>query len=751
MVSLRSKPATASDWSYSTTDWQRIEQLGRWVDQTLQESGVRLTMGGEPTFVSGSDFESLQWHTAALGTDKRRLAEQLLMQLQQSFGLGGSLLHHGLGKLYPGESQPRWGLGCYWRADSVPLWTHPHYLISADNRDLTIGVSQTPASAQQFADRLIEQLGISPNGLHEACDRQTGARAGWAIPLLLVQQDGHLRWSTCRWELSNGARTLPLLAGDSPIGLRLPLHDITWSDALTTEAQPILSAPATVTSGVPAESPPNSICVALGLDIRDGVLHVFLPPLSSARSFVDLVGAIEQVAVDTSTPIALEGYPPPANTGISGFQITPDPGVLEVNIHPVNTWPDLVEQTQRVYDAAQSCGLTAWKPTTNGHPTNTGGGAHITIGGSTVVDSPLLRRPDLLRSLLAYWHNHPSLSYVFTGLFVGPTSQAPRLDESRLETLYELDIAFQQLSPHRAIAPEDLDRLLSHLLVDTSGNAHRTALCIDKLYPRNNPRLQLGLLEFRGFAMPPTDQMRLLQLLLVRSLVAMLWQQPYREPLIRWGTQLHDRFLLPDPLNVDLQRVLSDLSDAGMPFQQTWFEPFFNFRFPTYGVAHFNNCPGMAVTLELRQAIEPWNVIGTGGDDGTARLVDTSLARIQIKLDIQDASADRYDVTCNHYRVPLHRLSTNTWVGGVRFRTSTPSGASLPATAPDRQLVFNIIDTQEQRSLGGCTYVPYAQPGGQSFTIHPSHGHRSCSVPSHEISPSPEYPSLLDIRRIPPA
>ncbi|MEM9567077.1 MAG: transglutaminase family protein, partial [Cyanobacteria bacterium P01_E01_bin.34] len=645
-------------------------------------------------------------------------------------------------------NQPRWALGCYWRDDSVPLWTQSQYLLASSDRDGAIGFRQTPANAKHFADRLIEQLGISSNGLHEACDPQTGAWAGWVIPILLVQQDGHLQWSTCRWEISNGSRTLPLLAGDSQIGLRLPLQDLIRSDVLTVEAQPSLSEPATIIRTVPVESPPNSICVALGLEIRDGLLRVFLPPLSSARSFVELVAAIEQTAVDTSTLIALEGYPPPANTGISGFQITPDPGVIEVNIHPVNTWPDLVVQTQRVFAAAQSCGLIAWKPTPSGHPTSTGGGAHITIGGSTVNDSPLLRRPDLLRSLLAYWHNHPSLSYVFTGLFVGPTSQAPRLDESRLETLYELDIAFQQLSPHREISPELLDSLLSSLLVDTSGNAHRTALCIDKLYPRNNPRLQLGLLEFRGFAMPPTYQMRLMQLLLVRSIVAMLWQQPYVEPLIRWGTQLHDRFLLPDPLSDDLQGVLSDLSDSGMPFQLAWFKPFFNFRFTAYGLARFQNHQGKAVTLELRQAIEPWNVIGTGADNGTARLVDTSLDRIQVKLEIQGDSIDCYDVTCHHYRIPIHRLSAHRWVGGVRFRTSTISGSALPATAPDRKLVFDIIDRQEQRSLGSCTYFPHAQHESQSFKIQ-SPSHYPHSAPNNEIAPSPEYPSLLDIRRIP--
>ncbi|MGK7911856.1 MAG: transglutaminase family protein [Synechococcus sp.] len=763
MISL-SPTSSASDlpldpsWSYSTPAWQRIEALGNLVDQRLHKSGVRLTMGGEPTFVSATDFDSLQWRTEALGSDKRRLAEQLLQKLQQSLGIKGSLLQHGLGKLYPGEHQPRWALGCYWRDDSVPLWTHPQWLVTSGDRNREPSYRykppppQTRTTATNFAERLIAHLGISPNGLHEAQDR-TGAWAGLVIPLLSVQRHAQLRWSTCRWEPSNGTGVLSLLQGNSPIGLRLPFQDITWAEELEIEAQSTLDDPATVTIGPPIQSTPNSICVALGIEVRDSHLCIFIPPLHSTRSFVDLIGAIEQTAVDTSTPIVIEGYSPPSNAGISGFQIAPDPGVIEVNIHPATTWPDLVAQTKCVYDAARTCGLSALKPTPGGYPTSTGGGAHITIGGSTVNNSPLLRRPDLLRSLLSYWQNHPSLSYLFTGLFVGPTSQAPRLDESRLETLYELDIAFQHLEPKQTLAPEVVDSLLAHLLVDASGNTHRTALCVDKLYPKNNPRLQLGLLEFRGFAMPPTVQMRLLQLLLVRSLVAMLWQQPYTAPLIRWGTQLHDRFLLPDHLFDDLQRVLSDLDNAGMPFQQAWFEPFLNFRFPQYGVARFKTDRDRVATLELRQAIEPWNVIGPDTNSGTARTVDASLNRIQVKLNMQDDSADehlgRYRVTCNHHLVPLTQLSANTWVGGVRFRArSTPH---TPATAIHRELIFTVIDSKAQRALGSVTYFPNPKRGHQSFRVKsPAHTSQLSDYPIKEISPNFEYPSLLDLRRVQP-
>jgi uncharacterized protein (DUF2126 family) len=746
---------------FTEAEWQRIDALGQWVESRLQAMGVGLTMGGEPTFVSQDDFESLQWRTAALGVDKRRLASQLLWRLEQRFSQGGSLLHYGLGKLYPGEAFPRWSLGCYWREDHAPIWVNPT-LRAEDGKEY----GHTQATAERFVGTLIRHLGISSTGLLTAQDRLSGDWAGYVLPLLPITVQGQLRWSTCRWLLPEGQESLQLIPGDSQIGLRLPLTEISWSDCLIKEAVAPLDATPTVTAGPVVDSPPNSIGIALGVEIRGGTLRVFLPPLTSARSFIDLITAIEAATTETAIPILIEGYPPPVNRGICGFQITPDPGVIEVNIHPAETWQDLVAQTHILYAEANHCRLSAEKYSLDGRRISTGGGAHITIGGQTPQTSPLLRRPDLLRSLISYWQNHPSLSYVFAGLFVGPTSQSPRLDEARHETLYALEIAFQALKPGQALAPEVLDSLLGNLLVDASGNAHRTALCIDKLYPAQIPSLQWGLLEFRGFTMPPHPTLRLLQLLLIRALVAWFWQHPYTEPLRRWGTTLHDRFLLPYYLHQDLAAVMADLQQAGYGFELAWFEPFLDFRFPTYGAVSLVDSAGLPLALELRHAIEPWPVIGQAVlSGGTARTVDASMERLQVTVRGEALTETRdYEVVCHQYRIPLMATVTpGEWVGSVRFRARQTTPISHPVLAPHPSLIFDVVDRQTLRSQGGCTYhvqSPQANPY-PGFPTHPTeaaarmterfipHGPGSEPIAYRDAPSSLEYPSSLDLRRVP--
>lgn len=749
---------------YTASEWQRIAALGHQVDRLLQDAVVGLTMGGEPTFVSSKDFESPQWRTEALGDEKLRIAARLLRQLEKRFSAPGSLKHYGLGKLYPGEEAPRWALGCYWRQDGVPLLTDPQ-LQAQEATDC----GHTQATAEQFASELVRQLGVSASGLMSVHDREGDEWAGYVLPLLPVRHSGELRggelrWSTCRWILSDELKILRLLQGRSQLGLRLPLQAIDWSDPLAEEAQAHLGDNPIVTAGPPLDSPPNSIGIALGLEVRLGTLRVFLPPLSSPRSYVDLLQAIERTAQVTNTHLLIEGYPPPANAGICGFQLTPDPGVLEVNIHPMDNWGDLVEQTEILYEEARACGLCARRLATDGRWSGTGGGAHITIGGHTPQSSPLLRRPDLLRSLMGYWQNHPSLSYLFSGKFVGPTSPAPRLDEARLETLYELELAFTALHPDAQVEPEVLDSLLGHLLVDSSGNAHRTALCIDKLYPQRNPALQLGLLEFRGFAMPPNAPLRSLQLLLVRSLVAMFWQQPYTDPLIRWGTQLHDRFLLPHYIRQDLREILADLNQAGFHFQPEWFEPYFDFRFPVYGEVTLEMDGGETLQLQLRQAIEPWNAIdGEANNGGTSRTVDASLERLQVRLQGPEGEqTHRFDVTCNGCVIPFADSNIpGVRVGGVRFRVHQTIATSHPALVPHPCLTFEVVDRRPGRSLGGCSYYPNSQLDitrelpqtpeeaaermAQRFVPH---GPRPETVPCHSVPISSEYPSLLDLRRV---
>jgi uncharacterized protein (DUF2126 family)/transglutaminase-like putative cysteine protease len=833
---------------YTEEQWAKIEALGHAIDADLIKHDVRLTMGGEPTFVSLDDPDSPEWNFTAVSPKKRHLSGELIKRLRTKFA-PGALLHYGQGKWYPGEQLPRWSLAAYWRKDGIPIW-HDDSLIADESKNYGHGAKE----AKELATRLAQTLGVNPQhlipgyedafyytwkerrlpsnvtpektNLKDKLERERIARifqqgldsvVGYTLPIKRATVGNQPGWISGSWFLRDDD-TLWLIPGDSPMGLRLPLDSIPWvADkeypwhypqdpsvkpgdlpkeipydlrrlaALRAGQRVLAGANSPTPAGYgpgqraqklgelpplpppesdpnhrpqPGESAPWIIRTALCVQPRDGRLHVFMPPVTTTEDYLDLISGIETTVTEMGVPVIIEGEAPPKDPRINKLAVTPDPGVIEVNLHPSKTWDELVQRTTVLYDEARQTRLGTEKFMLDGRHSGTGGGNHIIIGGETPADSPVLRRPDLLRSLLAYWQNHPSLSWLFSGLFIGPTSQAPRIDEARNDSLYELEIAFKemdrQLGMFNNVPPWMVDRLFRNLLADATGNTHRSEFSIDKLFAPESATGRLGLVEMRAFEMPPHARMSLAQHLLLRGLVAKFWKQPYTNGLVRWGTDMHDRWMLPHFNRTDFNDVIRDLRLDGQPFEANWFDPHFEFRFPRVGEFNVRD-----IHVELRAALEPWNVLGEEpGPGGTVRYVDSSLERLQVKA--TGLVGDRFVLTANGHRVPLHPTGVNgEGVAGVRFRAWQPPECLHPTIPSHAPVVFDLVDTWNKRSLGGCTHH-VAHPGGRNYETFPVNsyeaesrrlarfqaiGHTPGSMRAH-LPPTgkPELPFTLDLR-----
>ncbi|SAI67264.1 Uncharacterized protein conserved in bacteria [Bordetella ansorpii] len=842
---------------YSTEQWQAIKDLGHHIDDALDRQDVRLTQGGEPTFVATTDRDAAEWNTAALGPTKRGYAIELVQRLRERYGSGG-FLHFGQGKWYPGEQLPRWALSIYWREDGQPCWADPS--LFADERKPG---RHTEADARRFILDLCAQLGLPADHvqpgyedvfyflwrerrlpvnvdpfdarlddelerdrLRRVFEQKLDKVVGYALPLKRGEGPALSgpSWVTGPWFFRE--ERMYLFPGDSPMGYRLPLDSLPWVsdtdrpmvlDRDPFDARRPLPGPAELRpqqrgmaahagypgsassavrgdaagqrggngaaagsgQGAPGGQVPGSAQnlplerrpdrfesaswitrTALCAEARNGVLYVFMPPLQRLEDYLELLAAVETTTARLGLRIVLEGYQPPRDPRLKVLQVTPDPGVIEVNIHPASNWDELVDHTEFLYEAAFQTRLCPEKFMVDGKHTGTGGGNHFVLGGRTPADSPFLRRPDVLVSLLSYWINHPSLSYLFSGLFIGPSSQAPRIDEARNDQILELEIAIQEIRKQLdrnggQVPPWMIDRALRNVLIDVTGNTHRAEFCIDKLYSPDGPTGRLGLLELRAFEMPPHAQMSLAQQLLLRGLLAHFWKTPYTARLSRWNTALHDRFMLPAFVRMDFEDVIADLNEAGYAFDAAWFAPHFEFRFPLYG-----DIAARGIQLELRGALEPWHVMGEEGMiGGTVRYVDSSLERLEVR--VSGLNDSRYVITANGRALPLQPTGrAGEFVAGVRYKAWSPPSALHPNIPVHVPLTFDIVDTWSQRSLGGCQYH-VEHPGGLNPGVLPINayeaesrrlarfqrmGHTPGRLNPEPAVPGREFPFTLDLR-----
>lgn len=647
-----------------------LQAFAEAVEVLLGEQRLELTMGGEPTFIPRQP-DAPEWNDVAMGPAKLGYARRLLGRLMERL-YPGAVVIQASGKTYPGESTPRWALLAFHRRGGPPLWRNRDLLLLEDVPGANRG-----EGAQRFISELAARLGVTKYVLPCFEEQDPDAPRAWALPLDHCEGE----WRTDEWPFTESG--LPLVAGDGSAGFRLPL-DMLGEDQLHR---------------------------ALTVEVTAGALQVFVPPLDWG-AFEELVGHIEHAATKLGMrDIVLCGYRPSAHPEeVTSLGITPDPGVLEVNLPPTSSWIEYDRLLRIVSELAAEQGLQTTRMHFNGRVQGTGGGAHVLFGGPRLEANPFFARPDLLASIVRYWQRHPSLSYFFSGQYVGPGSQAPRADESSLSRLYELETACLGADElGRGADPDMLDRLFLNLLADAAGNTHRTELCLDKFCNRGAPGGEQGLIELRAFETMAEVGDQSLSALFARAIVAMLARAPQTGPFLRHGSRLHDAYMLPSWLWEDLGEICRDLKEAGLDFEREWLRSAFEFRFPVLGRLESEQS-----TVLVRQALEPWPVLAAETRDGsTSRIVDNSTDRLELSTSSTDGTA----VTANGVLLSFEPLKGR-GVVGLRYKCADGWPALHPHVSAQVPLRLECLNARNEVIASACYH--FWNPDGKDYEGRPA-------------------------------